>query len=112
VLRNCGLLSVGDLPAFEVYCSLYARWVEAETQLLDKKLHLLKTPNGHVQPNPWITISRQTAEAMKAYLIEFGLTPASRARMGGAEPPPADQGEASQTPSVGGKFAGLVGRPN
>ncbi|MGE0830214.1 MAG: phage terminase small subunit P27 family [Hyphomonadaceae bacterium] len=113
VLRCCGMLTLADLPALAVYCALYARWVEAETVLADpeKGAKLLKTPNGSVQPNPWITISRQTAELMKAYLIEFGMTPAARARMGSSgDPPPAQNPGDAPQPAVGGKFAGLVGR--
>lgn len=112
ILQSCGLMTLGDLTAFAVYCSLYGRWHEAEEQL-KVTAKILKTPNGSAQPNPWITISRQTAELMKGYLIEFGLTPASRARMGTPEPPGANSGASKSTPpAVGGKFAGLIGKPN
>lgn len=110
VLRSCGLVTLGDLPALAVYCSLYGRWREAEEQL-QATPNLIKTPNGHLQPNPWITIARQTAELMKAYLIEFGLTPAARARMGAAEPPKASTTAPSMA-SPGSKFAGLLGKAN
>jgi len=49
---------------------------------------------------------------MKAYLIEFGLTPASRARIGSPDPrTPKPDGDGSDLPpGVGGKFQGLIGR--
>lgn len=112
VLLSCGMMTMGDLVPFEVYCSTYARWRHAEAQLkADPQLHLLRTPNGHVQSNPWITISRHSAELMKSYLIEFGLTPAARARMGAAEPPAPNSG-APEAPKLGGRFAHLLGSNN
>lgn len=114
-LQRSGLLTFTDLSAFEAYCGVYGRWREAEEQLKNGP-KLLKTPNGSVQPNPWLTVARQNAELMKGYLIEFGMTPAARARMATSAPPPqGDQprGEAPkgpEQPAVAGKFHGLVGR--
>lgn len=112
VLRACGLISIADLTAFGIYCQLYGRWVDAERQIGDTA-SLLKTPNGHVQSNPWITISRQTAELMKSYMIEFGMTPAARARIGSSlmDPPPAQSpGQPEPPPVEGGRFTGLIGK--
>lgn len=112
ILRACGLMSANDLTAFAVYCSLYGRWVKAEEELA-KSTALLKTPNGHVQPNPWITIARQTAELMKAYLIEFGMTPAARSRIGNAIIPPSPPPKQDEPPPPSidaGQFGGLIGK--
>lgn len=107
-LHAQGLVTVGDLSAFEMYCCAYARWVEAEEQLAATS-RLLKTPNGHVQANPWIAIARQQAELCKSFMIEFGMTPAARARMGAVLPDAPTS--TNQEPQVqAGRFTGLVGQ--
>lgn len=126
ILQACGLLTAADLTAFAIYCTLFARWREAEDHLnapidtegdqkgVSKSLH--KTPNGHVQPSPWLTISRQMAAEMKPYLIEFGMTPAARARYGrnnGTPPPPKPEKDGApkrETIPGAGKFGHLIGR--
>ena len=111
-LQRSGLLTSTDLSAFEIYCATYGRWREAE-EALAKQPRLLKTPNGLVTPNPWLTIARQSAELMKGYLVEFGMTPAARARMATSAPPPQsnqDESGPQEQPAVAGKFRGLVGR--
>lgn len=44
-----------------------------------------------VKPNPLVTIGRQTAQMLKAYLVEFGWTPASRSRVKVQQPDPVDE---------------------
>lgn len=43
--------------------------------------------------NPLVTMGRQTAQMLKAYLVEFGWTPASRARVKVSTPEPVDEFE-------------------
>lgn len=120
VLRNCGLLTLADLPAFEVYCTSYGRYVAAEEVLAKAESLTVETPNGHQQAHPCVAISRQERIVAKAYLAEFGMTPSSRSRIvaGMPPPPPLDEdGEtpqpADQPPGVGAEFKGLIGkRPN
>lgn len=110
-LRVCGLLTVNDLPALGYYCAAYARWAEAEEQLKTTP-RIFKTPNNHVMPSPWLTISRQNAELATKLLAEFGMTPASRVRVGGTPIPPPEGEDGKKTTVEAGKFTGLVGRPN
>lgn len=87
-LEKLGLLSQIDRAALAAYCSAYGRWVEAENQL--KKLALMspqtkgllyKTPNDNLIINPLVRISKDSLEFMHRYLVEFGMTPASRTRI-------------------------------
>lgn len=83
VLMRLRLLTRLDRAAFSAYCQAWARHVEAEEQLA-KASALAFTANGFPIINPWATISKQAVEQMSRFLGEFGLTPAARARMGGA----------------------------
>jgi len=76
-----GLLSSADKTALEQYSYAYEQWRYAID--LQKKAGgpLMKTPNGHVQPGPWVSMIRQWGDVCRKYLIEFGLTPAARSRM-------------------------------
>ncbi|WP_367272685.1 P27 family phage terminase small subunit [Amaricoccus sp.] len=47
---------------------------------------LYKTPSGHVQQSPLLGIVNKQLELMGRYLVELGMTPASRARVAVAAP--------------------------
>jgi P27 family predicted phage terminase small subunit len=79
-LYNAGLLTYLDVPALSIYCNAYARWIEAEENIEnDEKIK--STPKGYLMQNPHISIANKAIEQMKAFLIEFGMTPASRTRV-------------------------------
>lgn len=79
-LYEAGLLTLADRAALAAYCQAYARWVEAEEQLA-RTPPLLKTPNGHVQQSPWLTVVNKQLELMGGYMTELGLTPVARTRL-------------------------------
>jgi len=89
-LYRIGLLTRGDHAALEGYCVNYARWVDAEKKLAklskassDKMPYLYKTSNGNLIMNPILSVAKQAMEMMHKFATEFGMTPASRARLGG-----------------------------
>lgn len=118
-LRLCGLMTVADLSAFAAYCAIYARWIDCEADIA-KSSKLLQSATGTVQVNPLIWVARQCLDQMRQYMREFGMTPASRARMGAVvtEAPsktaPGDDDAAPAAPVVeAGHLTGLIGRqPN
>lgn len=84
-----GLLTNIDRAALAAYCVNYGRWVETEKQLakVGKKSNkqiasLYKTTNGNLIINPLLCVSNKAQELMHKFLVEFGMTPASRARLG------------------------------
>lgn len=87
-LKRLGLLTCVDGAALEAYCQSYARWVEAEQLMLERGTTVFKTPSGYLQQLPQVSIAQKYAALCKAFLTEFGLTPASRTRI--------------QTPNSGG----------
>jgi hypothetical protein len=42
---------------------------------------LVRTPSGYVQQSPWLGIINKQLELMGRYLVELGMTPASRSRV-------------------------------
>jgi P27 family predicted phage terminase small subunit len=80
---------VVDRAALAASCAAYGRWVEAEEKLKETPT-LFKTPAGYVQQSPWLGIANKQLELMGRYMVELGLTPASRSRVvaGPAAPQP------------------------
>ncbi len=75
-----GILTDHDMEAFAGYCQAYARWREAE-EFLSQHGTIFKTPSGYVQQVPQVSIAQQNLKIMQSFCAEFGLTPASRARL-------------------------------
>lgn len=97
---------VGDLAAIEMvakvdraalaaYCAAYARWKKAEERIA-QTAELVTTPNGSFQISPWVSIANRSMELMHKFLIEFGMTPASRVRLGTPPAPPVDPTDPNQ----------------
>ena len=88
-LEKLGLLTVVDGAALAAYCQAYATMVQAEKELRahlrqHKKLtvtYVNKAGADNEVPHPAIKIARDAATTMKAFMTEFGLTPASRVRL-------------------------------
>ena len=79
-LHKMGVLTVVDRAALAAYCAAYGRWVEAEEKLKETPT-LFKTPAGYVQQSPWLGIANKQLELMGRYMVELGITPASRSRV-------------------------------
>jgi P27 family predicted phage terminase small subunit len=79
-LRGMGVLTAIDRAALAAYCQAYGRWVEAEERLRETPM-LFKTPSGYVQQSPWLGIINKQLELMGRYMVELGMTPASRSRV-------------------------------
>jgi P27 family predicted phage terminase small subunit len=81
VLSDMGLMSRADGTALAAYCTIYSRWVHAEAQV--KKFGtIVKSPDKNFpMTSPYLTVANQSLEAMRKFLVEFGLTPSSRSRI-------------------------------
>ena len=79
-LEAMGVLTVLDIAAFEGYCQAYARWKEAEA-FIAQHGSIFKTPSGYVQQVPHVSIAQQSLKIVQSFCSEFGLTPATRARI-------------------------------
>jgi P27 family predicted phage terminase small subunit len=77
---DAGVLTLADRAALAAYCQAWGRWVEAEEKLRTTP-SLIKTPSGHVQQSPLISVANKQLELMGKYMAELGLTPAARRRL-------------------------------
>lgn len=96
-LLRLGLLSVIDRAALAAYCQCWSRWVYAEQQLAalrepkplaigDTEVGVIdgwvfRTDKGYEAATPWINIASKALAEMRAYISEFGLSPAARTRI-------------------------------
>jgi len=88
MLMKLGVLTKADGPALSGYCVAFAMLAEAQkeirehglmvrTQVLDKHGSAMQV----ARKNPCIGIAENALKIMKAFLVEFGLTPASRTKV-------------------------------
>lgn len=88
-LEKLGLLTVVDGAALAAYCHAYGLMVAAAKELREYVKQHGKLTVTHVNkhgapnevPHPAIKIGRDAAATMRAFMTEFGLTPASRVRL-------------------------------
>lgn len=83
-LFTIGLLSRIDRAALAAYCEAWSDWVDACRLCVTKDgqdRKVIKTAMGNFIENPYYTIKKRSAEIMHKFLTEFGMTPASRARI-------------------------------
>jgi P27 family predicted phage terminase small subunit len=97
------LLTAADRAALALYCEHWQTWKRA-TELIPKfdkvltlpggeKIQLsgdvIVTKHGNVIQNPYRSIANRSSELLLKFMVEFGLTPSSRARLdlGEGEPP-------------------------
>lgn len=98
-LAGLDLLSDLDVMALAAYCNAFATWENA-TKAIKADGMTVESPNGYLMPSPHVKIQRDASIEMRAWLREFGMTPAARAKVGG------DDGEAKEDDP----FAALVAR--
>ena len=92
LLESLNLMTKPDRAALAGYCQAYSRWRQAERILDAEGLTMsYTTQTGYQiwQARPEVAIAQQSSKLMKAFLSEFGLTPASRTRINA--PPPAEE---------------------
>ena len=90
-LYDAGLLTVIDRDALALYCTVYARWREAEGMVAKKGLVVVTNVKrdddgnviggGNYIQNPWLAIANKALEQMCKLEAEFGMTPSSRTRV-------------------------------
>ncbi len=79
-LEALGLLAKIDRASLAAYCQCWARWIEAEELVAEQGL-VAVTDKGNVIQHPAVGIANTALGQMRAFLTEFGMTPASRTRI-------------------------------
>jgi len=82
VLRTMGLFTQGDVVAFDVLCSAIGDYAMACRAL--KRGIVVRGSDGERRRSPWLMVKAKAVEQIKQFAIEFGMTPAARARLGRA----------------------------
>lgn len=104
-LELLGVLTRIDGKALAAYCHCYERWIEAEKEIAARGLIIEENVFSHRQGkkgpvtvlvgtrykrNPAVSIANEALKLMRAFLIEFGMTPAARTRVRIEKPKEAD----------------------
>jgi P27 family predicted phage terminase small subunit len=84
-LEQLQLLTQCDRAALAAYCVCYADWIKAQ-KVIDKEGQVYESTNHNtgttlIKIHPAVRIALDCMKLMRAYLVEFGLTPASRTRI-------------------------------
>ena len=79
LLTGMGVLTGADLHALEAYCTIYARWSDAESQL--RTYGVMMSRDDQLFPSPYLRIAEDSLKQMRAWMNEFGITPSSRSRV-------------------------------
>jgi P27 family predicted phage terminase small subunit len=79
-LKELGLLTEADQPAFETLALLYSQIRDAQEEIAARGLIVEGARGGEVK-NPAFTILNQARKDFRLFAIEFGLTPAARERL-------------------------------
>lgn len=79
-LEDLGLLTRVDRAALAAYCQCYSRWKDAEALVAAEGL-TETTDKGNVIQHPAVGIANKAMAEMRAFLSEFGMTPAARTRI-------------------------------
>lgn len=82
-LKEADIITTLDVHALVLFCEVYARWVEANAKVVEHGT-IIKSPNGHWVQSPYLAIANKAFDQMKGMLVEFGMTPSSRTRVGTA----------------------------
>lgn len=80
ILAESGIMTALDVHALAAYCEAYARWLHANEQLCLFGC-VAKDEKGIPHHSPYLRVANDSFMQMKALLQEFGLSPASRARI-------------------------------
>ena len=79
-LYDNGLMTNLDRAALVAYCEFWAHYVDASEKLKRRNM-VSTTAAGNLVENPYFSIKKRCAELMHKFLVEFGMTPASRTRI-------------------------------
>ena len=80
-LDGMGLLSSIDRIALELLVKAYSRYRENEDKVIQYGEIIVSKKTNYPSPSPYALARDRAAEQLKKLLIEFGLTPAARARL-------------------------------
>ena len=100
MLIDRGVMAESDVHALVMIAVCHATWVEAEQAILEHGL-LVKGRDATPTINPFRKVANEAHDRLRQLLVEFGMTPGSRARAKLTEHAPL---EAMTEPKHAGEF--------
>ena len=82
LLREQGILEKTDLGSLEACCVAYDEMVACQLAINEKGGIVAYTNGKSSQQVPLISVKNKAMDNYKKYMTEFGLSPASRAKLG------------------------------
>lgn len=79
-LAKLNMVTPVDRAALAMYCQVYGEWAEAIREI-DRLGKVYTTKNGNIIQSPYVGFAHRAMELAHKFMVEFGLTPASRARL-------------------------------
>lgn len=89
-LLRLGVLTRIDRAALVAYCECWSLFWRSKL-VVDEEGATFTTEKGYVGQRPEVSIANKALSQMRAYLIQFGLTPSSRSRVEGSAEPVDDE---------------------
>lgn len=88
MLGRLGVLTETDADALAAYCESWVTWKTATARVRQFGMVIKRTKGGAELPviSPYVKIAHHAMQQMRAFLVEFGMTPSSRARIHTAAP--------------------------
>ena len=80
MLYGAGLLTGIDAMTLAALCSSWGRMLKAEAMLAKQGI-VVHGVNGTMKTNPWFTVYKAEKENVRKFMVEFGMSPASRSRV-------------------------------
>ena len=99
ILGRNGALTDADADALAAYCESWVSWRQA-TQKIRQFGMVIKSKDDLPVISPYVRIAHHALADMRAFLVEFGMTPNSRARLPAAT--------ATREPAKPSKWAGVL----
>jgi P27 family predicted phage terminase small subunit len=81
LLFEHGMITGVDGKSLAIYCIAFADYIEAISMLEEHGKTQTSTRTRTESRSPWLGIKDRAEDVMRRYLIEFGLTPASRTKV-------------------------------
>lgn len=108
-LRKRGLLARRHVAAFAGYCRAYGEVVEAQ-RIVEREGRTVTTVKGNLIQHPAVGMANRAADQLRAFLVEFGLSPSAEGRLGTGESPAADPFDDFESESEEASGAPVAGR--
>lgn len=86
ILSGSGILTEADIEALYSYCRLYSTVIMCQRNIKRYRLFRRNKKTGELKVNPAVNVRDKAMQQMRQFMIEFGMTPASRTKLS-VEPP-------------------------